>query len=173
MVPTYNLLKENTLGTCRIRKAKTLWERGNVFSKPYASATTPWRLRGKVDETKSRRRKLNLDWFKSLTGHYLSNKLPIIPTIDQTQSSGPCRQNSYCCQFRRLQLSEISSQPIWCFLTHIEKVQSSFRVQVNFLRMSQTDKYSISKYSTNIYFPKTPHRGSGSVVIITLPSRRL
>ena len=102
------MLKENTLGTCRIRKPKTLWEWGNVFSKPYASATTPWRLRGKVDEKKRRRGKLNLDWFKSLTDHYLYNKLPIIPTRHRTQPSGPCRQNSYFCQFRRLQLSEIS-----------------------------------------------------------------
>ena len=102
------MLKENTLGTCRIRKPKTLWERGNIFSKPYASATTPWRLRGKVDKTKSRLRKLNLDWFKSLTDHYLYNKLPIIPTRHRTQSSSPCRQNSYFCQFRKLQLSEIS-----------------------------------------------------------------
>ena len=74
------MLKENTLGTCRIRKPKTLWERGNVFSKPYASATNPRRLRGKIDKTKSRQRKLNQDWFKSLTAHYLYNKLPIIPT---------------------------------------------------------------------------------------------
>ena len=63
---------------------------------------------GKVYKTKSRRRKLNLDWFKSLTDHYLYNKLPLTPTRHGTKSSGPCRQNGYFCQFLKLQLSEIS-----------------------------------------------------------------
>ena len=60
------------------------------------------------EKKRSKRRKLNLDWFKSLMDHYLNNKLPIIPTRHRTQYSGPCRQNIYFCQFRSLPLSEIS-----------------------------------------------------------------
>ena len=51
------------------------------------------------------------DWVFSLNEQqkvFLNNKLPIIPTRHRTQSSVPCRQNSYLCQFRKLQLSEIS-----------------------------------------------------------------
>ena len=37
--------RKSTLNTCRIRKPKTLREWGNVFSKPYESVTTLWRLK--------------------------------------------------------------------------------------------------------------------------------
>jgi len=48
----------------------------------------PMEAKGKSWKKKSRRRKLNLDLFKSPTGHYWYDKLPFIPTRDRTQSSG-------------------------------------------------------------------------------------